>query len=53
MSKEQDLKDKEMMINKFNQQTGWDDMTAQQKYNAMENMLNDEEVKDFLGRACT
>ena len=51
MSEEQDLKDKEMMIEKFNQQSGWDDMTAQQKYNAMENMLNDEEVKDFLKRA--
>ena len=47
---EQDLKDKEMMIKKFNQQSGWDDMTAQQKYNAMENMLNDDEITGFLKR---
>ena len=47
---QQELKDKEMMIGKFNKQKGWDNMTAQQKYNAMENMLNDKEVTDFLKR---
>ena len=50
MSEKQDKKDKEMMIKKFNQQSGWDNMTAQQKYNAMENMLNDDEITDFLKR---
>jgi short subunit dehydrogenase-like uncharacterized protein len=47
----QDLKDKNKMIEKFNQQIGWDKMTAQEKFNAMKNMVNDKEVLKVLERS--